>query len=202
MTGWVCVDGAGMERLKACHCWTYCFVRTDQQGVTFSFTVPVPSPCVDKWYSNLHHLCSEPVGSVGGLSSSAHVPQVVPLVLAQLVACQPLLMCHRLHHLGGPSWWLVNFCSCATGCTTWVGQVGGLSTSACVPQVAPLGWAKLVACQPLLVCHRLHHLGEPSWWLVNLCSFATGCTTWVSQVGSLSPSAHVPQVAPLDGPSW
>jgi len=197
MTGWVYVDGTSVERLKLCHCWTSCFVRRDQQIVTFSFTVPVPSPCVDKWDSNLHHLCSKPTGPVGGLSPSAYVSQVAPLVLTQLVACHPLLICHRLHHLGWPCWWLVTLCSCAMGCTTWVGPVGGLSPSAHVPQVAPLGWAKLLACHPLLMCHRLHHFGGPSCWLVTLCSCATGCTTWVGQVVGLSPSAHVPQVAPL-----
>jgi hypothetical protein len=127
----------------------------------------------------------------------------------------------------GPSWWLVTLCSCATGCASgwaklvachpllmchrlcqWMGQVGGLSPSAHVPQVMPMdgpswwlvtlcscanGWAKLVACHPLLMCHRLHHLCWPSWCLVTLCSCATGCTTCVG----LSPSAHVPQVAPL-----
>ena len=77
-----------------------------------------------------------------------------------------------------PSWWLVNLCSCATGCPTWMGPVCGLSPSAHVPQVAPLGWAQLMACQPLFMCHRLHHLDGSSWWLVTLCSCATGCTTW------------------------
>ena len=141
--------------------------------------------------------CTTCVDPVGGLSPSAHMPQVAPLGLAMLVACHPLLMCHGLHHLGGPSWWLVTLCSCATGCTTWVGQVVGLSPSAHVPQVAPLWWAKLLACHPLLMCHRLHHLGGPSCWLVTLCSCATSCTTWMSQIGGLSPSAHVPRVAPL-----
>jgi hypothetical protein len=108
VTGWVYLDGTSLERIKPSHCWTSCFVRRDQQGVIFSFTAPVPSPCIHKWYSNLYLLCSEPAGPVGGLSPSAHMPQVAPLGWAQLVACQPLLMFHRLYHLDGRSLWLVN----------------------------------------------------------------------------------------------
>jgi len=102
MTGWEYVDGTSLERLKPCHCWTSCCFRRDQQGVTFSSTVPVPSPCINKWYSNLHHLCSKPAGPVGGMWTSLHVPRVAPLGWAQFMACHPLLMCHRLNHLGGP----------------------------------------------------------------------------------------------------
>ena len=84
------------------------------------------------------------------------------------MACQPLLMCHRLPHLDGPSLWLVTLCPCATGCTTWMGPVGGLSPSAHVPQVVPPGGPpltpdpvecyfpvstlKLAAIQPLNDC--------------------------------------------------